>query len=631
MLQAILESAVTAILAIDSAGHIHSANPAAERMFGYGAQEMLGQNVKMLMPEPYRSQHDGYIARYLTTGEKRIIGIGREVEGQRKDGTIFPMHLAVGQFEIEGKSYFSGIITDLSTNARLQGEIDRQSLLFQTVFDHVPEALVIADPDGRIILLNPAALRAFGYTADEATDLTLTVLYERPQDVDRLEAGLAANANEGYSTSQISLTLRRKNGTTFPGEGHSAVINGPDGSRMAVVSLLRDVTEELKQKEALLRSKKLEAIGQLTGGIAHDFNNLLTIISGNLELLEGSNLNAQDMDLLTRASRAADAGARLTNRLLTFARRRQLAPEMVNLNEQVLGMTELLRRTIGDTIELRTHLTPDLWLTQADVGEVEAAVLNLAINARDAMPMGGELTIRTDNAVLEEGEVGFEGALAAGSYVRISVSDNGVGMPKAVLSRVFEPFFTTKPLGRGTGLGLSTIYGFIKQSNGHITIYSEPNVGTTVNLYLPRCADEQAQQPEASPRGAETSKGERVLVVEDNHDVRELTVKRLERLGYQVIECNTGAEAQEALQAGLKVDIIFSDIMMPGGTTGIDLGRWVGQHRPEIPIVLTTGFAEETARGMAGTQENWQILRKPYTQEHLANVVSAVLAHRSQR
>jgi CheY-like chemotaxis protein len=317
--------------------------------------------------------------------------------------------------------------------------------------------------------------------------------------------------------------------------------------------------------------------------------------------------------------------------LLTFARRRQLAPEVVNLNEQVRGMTELLRRTIGDTIELRTHLMPDLWQSQADIGEVEAAVLNLAINARDAMPTGGELTIRTDNAVLEEGEMGFEGALTAGSYARISVSDNGVGMPKAVLSRVFEPFFTTKPPGHGTGLGLSTIYGFIKQSNGHITIYSEPNVGTTVNLYLPRCADEQALQPVASPRGAETSKGERVLVVEDNHDVRELTVKRLERLGYQVIECNTGAEAQAALQAGLKVDIIFSDIMMPGGTTGIDLGRWVEQHRPGIPIVLTTGFAEETARGMLGTQENWKILRKPYTQAALANLVSAVLANRPQR
>ena len=205
-------------------------------------------------------------------------------------------------------------------------------------------------------------------------------------------------------------------------------------------------------------------------------------------------------------------------------------------------------------------------------------------------------------------------------------------MSKEILSRVFEPFFTTKPPGRGTGLGLSTIYGFAKQSNGHITIYSEPGVGTTVNLYLPRCADEQeAESSISSPRGAETSLGERVLVVEDNRDVRELTVKRLKRLGYDVIECNTGAEAKAVLRDGLKVDIIFSDIMMPGGTTGIDLGRWVERHLPGIPIVLTTGFAEETARRMPGTQKNWQILRKPYTQQDLATLVGAVLASRPQR
>ena len=627
MLQAILESAVNAILAIDSAGRIHSVNPATERIFGYRADELLGQNVKMLMPEPYRSQHDGYLGRYAITGEERIIGIGREVEGQRKDGTVFPMHLAVGEFEVEGESYFSGIVTDLSTHANLQAEIDRQSLLFQTVFDHVPEALVIADPDGQIILLNPAATRMFGYEADEALGLNLAALFDRPHDIERLEAGLAA-----YDSSQISITLRRKNGTTFPGEGHAAVIGGPDGSRMAVVSLLRDMSEELKRKDELLRSRKLEAVGQLTGGIAHDFNNLLTIISGNLELLEGSITSVQDLDLLARASKATDAGARLTNRLLTFARRRQLAPDVVNLNEQVRGMAELLRRTIGDTIELRTRLAPDLWLTQADVGEVEAAVLNLAINARDAMPTGGELSIHTENTTLEEGETSFDGAPPVGNYVCLSVSDNGTGMSKEILSRVFEPFFTTKPPGRGTGLGLSTIYGFAKQSNGHITIYSEPGVGTTVNLYLPRCVDEQGTQTSmASPRDAETSRDERVLVVEDNHDVRELTVKRLKRLGYDVIECNTGAEAQAVLRSGLKVDLIFSDIMMPGGMTGIDLGRWVEQHLPGIPIVLTTGFAEETARGMPGTQKSWQILRKPYTQLDLGTLVSAVLANRPQR
>ena len=624
MLRAILDSAVAAILAIDSVGRIQSVNPAAERMFGYSADEMLGQPINMLMPEPYRTQHDGYLVRHLTTGEKKIIGIGREVEGQRKDGTIFPIHLAVGAFEVGGQRFFSGIINDLSARARLQAEIDRQSLLFQAVFDHVPEALVISSPDGQIILVNPAATRMFGYTADEAVGLWLSALFSDPADLEKLEANSAAQAAGGTESWTISAPLKRKDGSKFPGQGHVADIDGADGSRVAVVSLFRDMTEELRQKEAALKSQRLEAIGQLSGGIAHDFNNLLTIISGNLELLEETISNPQDHELLSRAARAADSGARLTNRLLTFARRRQLAAEVINLNEQVRGMTELLQRTIGDTIELRTHLARDLWLARVDAGEVEAAVLNLAINARDAMPDGGKLAIRTDNAMLEDGEIGFEGPLTAGEYVRISVSDNGAGMTKETLSRVFEPFFTTKAPGRGTGLGLSTIYGFVKQSNGNITIYSELGTGTTVNLYLPRSSDAKSAEQAGAPSDALAAKGERVLVVEDNRDVRALTVKRFERLGYQVVECVTGAEAREALKNGLAVDIVFTDIMMPGGLTGIDLGRWVGENRPKLPVILTTGFAEEIAGTTTG-KESWTILRKPYTQKDLANVVRTVL------
>jgi PAS domain S-box-containing protein len=625
MLRAILESAVAAILAIDSAGRIQSVNPAAERLFGYSAEEMLGQPINMLMPEPYRTQHDGYLTRHLTTGEKRIIGIGREVEGQRKDGTIFPIHLAVGAFEVGGQRFFSGIINDLSARARLQAEIDRQSLLFQAVFDHVPEALVISSPDGQIILVNPAATRMFGYDADAAAGLALSALFADPADLEKLEENSPAQTADGAESWTISAPLKRKDGTKFPGQGHVADIDGADGSRVAVVSLFRDMTEELRQKEAALKSQRLEAIGQLSGGIAHDFNNLLTIISGNLELLEETISNPQDHELLSRAARAADSGARLTNRLLTFARRRQLAAEVINLNEQVRGMTELLRRTIGDTIELRTHLAPDLWLARVDAGEVEAAVLNLAINARDAMPDGGKLSIRTDNAQLEDGEIGFEGPLTAGEYVRISVSDNGAGMTKETLSRVFEPFFTTKAPGRGTGLGLSTIYGFVKQSNGNITIYSELGTGTTVNLYLPRSVDAKHAQQAAAPSEAQAAKGERVLVVEDNRDVRALTVKRFERLGYEVVECVTGAEARDALKSGLEVEIVFTDIMMPGGLTGIDLGRWIGENRPELPVILTTGFAEEIAGTMTAGKEPWTILRKPYTQKDLANVVRAVL------
>lgn len=625
MLQTILESAVVAILAIDDRGRIKTVNPAAERMFGYTSDELLDRNVSMLMPEPYRTQHDQYIERYLGTGEKRIIGIGREVEGQRKDGTIFPIHLTVGEFAMSGKRFFSGIITDLSANARLQAEIDRQSLLFQAVFDYVPETLVISAPEGQIVLINPAATRMFGYSASEAVGLDWAALFDVPPDKKQLEKDLVWKRTGDGGSVEISTVLRRKDGRKFPAQGHIAVIAGADQTQMAVVSLFRDMTEEIKRRESSLRLQKLEAVGQLTGGIAHDFNNLLTIISGNLELLDGSIANIEDRELLSRAMRAADSGARLTRRLLTFARRRQLAPEVVNLNEQVRSMTELLHRTLGATIDLQTSFARDLWLTRADTGEVESAVINLAINARDAMANGGKLSIRTSNATLEGDEVGFEGSFVAGDYVQISVSDNGVGMNKDVLGRVFEPFFTTKPPGRGTGLGLSTIYGFVKQSGGNITIYSEPGVGTTVNLYFPRCLDcSGAAASGADAAKEERGSGERILVVEDNSDVRALTVQRLERLGYDVVEFATGAAARDALKGGLKVDLVFSDIMMPGGLTGVDLRKWIGEHHSALPVILTTGFADE-ATDIAAVADEWPILRKPYTQRDLAEVMRKAL------
>ncbi len=628
MLQALLKSAVVAILAIDDRGRVRTVNPAAERMFGYTADEMLDRNVSMLMPEPYRTQHDHYMERYVQTGEKRIIGIGREVAGQRKDGSIFPIHLAVGEFEMHGERFFSGIITDLSAHARLQAEIDRQSLLFQAVFDYVPETLVISAPEGQIVLINPAATRMFGYSASEAIGLDWTTFFDVPPDMAQLEKEIASKHAADGGSVEISTVLRRKDGRTFPAQGHIAVIAGADGTQMAVVSLFRDMTEEMKRRESSLRLQKLEAVGQLTGGIAHDFNNLLTIISGNLELLEGTIENPDDRELLSRAMRAADSGARLTRRLLTFARRRQLAPEVINLNEQVRSMTELLHRTLGATIDLQTSFARDLWLTRADAGEVESAVINLAINARDAMPNGGKLAIRTSNAALEGDEVGFEGPLVAGDYVRVSVSDNGSGMTKDVLGRVFEPFFTTKPPGRGTGLGLSTIYGFIKQSGGSITIYSEPGAGTTVNLYFPRCLD----YPGAVVSVADTAKeergrGERILVVEDNGDVRALTVQRLERLGYEVVEFPTGTAAREALKGGLKVDLVFSDIIMPGGMTGVDLRNWICAFEPALPVILTTGFAGD-AGDIATIADEWPILRKPYGQRDLAEIVRKTLEKR---
>jgi PAS domain S-box-containing protein len=617
MLEAILQSAVGAIITIDPKGTIQTVNPATVGLFGYAEHEMIGQNVKMLMPEPHRARHDGYLAHHMATGERKIIGIGRDVEGQRKDGSLFPMHLSVSAFEVQGKHFFAGIVHDLSARSRLEVEVSRQSALFQAVFDHVPEPLVITDVDRRILLVNPAANRVFGYDGEELVGENTAILYENSGDYIRAGLGFASSTgNAEQDRRPIVVRFQRKNGDAFPGQIVGAVIRGPQGDNAGILGLIRDITFEQKQEDARLKTQRLEAIGQLTGGVAHDFNNLLTIITGNLELLEDYVSDPRGADNLKRAQGAAEAGARLTSRLLTFARRRRLEPETVDLNEQVRAMLELLSRTLGENIQLSTRLAYDLWKTRIDQSEIESAILNLAINARDAMPNGGKLVIETCNVTLDADAASSNGGVAPGNYIRMSVSDTGAGMNKDVLQRVFEPFFTTKPAGRGTGLGLSTIYGFVKQSNGNVMIYSEAGQGTTVSIYLPQYATgEKSCEVKPESNVAHAVSGKTVLVVEDNPDVRAVAVGRLIRLGYEVKEAETAVDAIRQLSGGLAVDAVFSDVMMPGGQSGFDLARWIAINRPGLAVLLTSGFSEDVMPD--GGSDHVQVLRKPYTQTEL--------------
>ncbi len=431
----------------------------------------------------------------------------------------------------------------------------------------------------------------------------------------------------GSSTAPLTVRYRRKSGEAFPAETVASVLRDQGDSLVGFLTLNRDISQQVVQSEALRKSQRMEAIGQLTGGIAHDFNNLLTIITGNHELLEMELEDEGQRDLLARANNAALMGARLTNRLLTFARRRRLEPVVLDLNEQVLGMAELLRRTLGETVALGTLLAPRLWPTRADPSEVENAVLNLAINARDAMPTGGKLVIETRNVVLDEATVANEVGVMPGDYVRLSVSDTGVGMTPAVLARVFEPFFTTKETGKGTGLGLSVIYGFVKQSGGHVTVYSEQRKGTTVNLYLPRVAGDAGHEASgaSSAKRATAVAGETILLVEDNAQVRNVTARRLKNLGYAVIEAENAAGAIEHLRGNSGIDLVFSDVVMPGGMSGFDLAQWVRQNAPAIPVLLTSGFAEDVARAGEAPASDLEILRKPYSGTDLARALRKAL------
>ena len=391
-----------------------------------------------------------------------------------------------------------------------------------------------------------------------------------------------------------------------------------------------EVAERMKAEEALRQAQKMEAIGQLTGGIAHDFNNLLTIIVGNIELLQRRLPEGSDR-LLRAAEHAMDAtrrAATLTQRLLAFSRRQPLDPKPIDVNKLVSGMSELLRRTLGEEVVLETVLAGGLWRSQADPNQLENVILNLAVNARDAMPSGGRLTIETANARLDEA---YAAALAEpvppGPYVLVAVSDTGMGMDKATQEKVFEPFFTTKDVGKGTGLGLSQVYGFVRQSNGHVRIYSEPGEGTTIKVYLPRLvgADhEPAEMPAKSPvmvRGA----GETILVVEDERDLRAYTTEALRELGYRVLEAADGRAALDILSRHPETDLLFTDVVLTGGMNGRALADEVARRKPGLPVLFTTGYTSSAVVHHGRLAPGMPLIGKPFTYAELAAKVRRII------
>jgi PAS domain S-box-containing protein len=487
-----VDTAVDGVILIDAQGNILMFNPACERLFGYGAEEVVGHNVKRLMPTSFREEHDGYLTNYRTSGVRKIIGIGREVVGQRKDGTTFPMDLSVGESREGDEVFFVGIIHDL--------------------------------------------------------------------------------------------------------------------------------TQRKRTEEQLAQAQKMETVGQLSGGIAHDFNNLLTVILGNTEAL-GERLRARpDLKALCDGVFAAgQRGAELTKHLLAFGRRQVLQPVAIDCNEMLKDLQRLLQRTLREDVEIELQLSSVLISALADPTQLESAVINLALNAQDAMPDGGRLTFSTSIAPLDERYRDLNPEVPPGDYVLISITDEGIGMSPDVRERAFEPFFTTKEVGKGSGLGLSMVYGFIKQSGGHVAIYSEPNLGTCVRLYLPaangqhpREGDNVAQVTEA-PRGNET-----ILVVEDDPFVRGYAVATLEGLGYRTLLAANGPEALTRLSADTAIDMLFTDIVMPGGMNGWDLAQRARALRPGIKVLFTSGYALDTLLANGRELHGVLILMKPYRKADLA-------------
>ncbi len=618
----VLNMAADAIVALDEDRRIVVFNKAAEAIFGYTAEEATGQPVNLLLPSRYAAEGDGELADGPSWTE--TADGPREIYGCRKNGEEFPAEASISTLAENGRRTVTAVIRDIGERRRSEAKL-RQ--LLQAVEQSI-NLVIITNADGRIEYVNPAFLEATEYDVDEIVGREPSPWKFGPED----EAAFTALWQTLLAGDDWrgEFSTRRKSGGMLAVAATISPIRDEKDRLTHFIGILEDVTRRKEIEEQLRRAQRMEAIGQLTGGLAHDFNNLLTVIIGNIDLLtEQLPPYSSGHGLATLALNASLRGADLTRQLLAFARRQSLEPQVCQLNEMIPEMMDLLRRTLGEQVEVVIEPAADLWLAFVDPTQVESAVLNLAINARDAMPQGGCLTISTANRRLDEDVPETEIDVTPGDYVMVAVSDTGSGMTAETLSRVFEPFFTTKPQGKGTGLGLSMVYGFVKQSRGHVRIESEVGRGTTVRLYLPRAGaahrqEEQAPGPSGSPRASgETT----ILVVEDNEGVRDLVVQQLTELGYRAIAVGNGAAALELLEdESRQIDLLFSDIVMPGGTSGIDLLRHARERRPQIKVLLTSGFAEVSIPKDEETGEPIGFLSKPYRKHELARRIQETLA-----
>jgi PAS domain S-box-containing protein len=629
-----------AIYLISMEGRIVSWNSGAQRLKGYTPAEIIGRPfATFFTPE---DQARKLPEQALATAKKH----GRfETEGWRirKDGTRFWALAVVDAVRNETGQVigFAKITRDMTeqeqARQRLVASEERFRRLVEGVVDY---AIFQLDPSGVVATWNSGAQRIKGYTPDEIIGQHFSRFYtEEDRKAGIPERALETAAREGRFEAEGWRI--RKDGSRFLGLVVIDRIRDDNGELLGFAKVTRDITERAEAdrklreaQERLTASQKMEAVGQLSGGIAHDFNNLMMIVIGNLEtahrhaqVLAKANPNLDRA--IGNAMRGAQRAAALTSRLLAFSRRQPLDPKPLDVNKYLAGAAEFMQRSLGETVDIEAVGSAGLWQIEADPNHLESALVNLAINSRDAMPEGGKITIEATNVYADEDYCQVNPELTPGQYVLICVSDTGRGMPPDVLSRAFEPFFTTKELGQGTGLGLSQVYGFIKQSGGHVKIYSEVGHGTTIKLYLPRYTRMTVGDEEEAKPIALGEQGEVILVVEDNDDLRTYLTEVLRELGYNVLVAPAGRSALALLeQASRRIDLLLTDVVMPG-MDGRELGRLAQELRPGLRVLYMTGYSRNAVVHQGRLDEGVQLLQKPISQALLAARVRDILDRKS--
>jgi PAS domain S-box-containing protein len=621
------------IFALSPDGVVLTWNPGGVRIQGYEPHEIIGHPYSLFFSEAECAAGVPEAALRTATDAGRYAVEGWRV---RKDGTPFWANVVMTALrDRQGHLLgFGKVIRDVSDKKAAHEAVLKSERNFRLLVQGVTDyAIFMLSPDGHITSWNSGARRIKGYTEGEIIGSHFSRFYT-PEDVAAGVPirGLETARREGRFEAE-GWRVRRDGSRFFAHVVIDAIYE--DAQVVGFAKVTRDITERRRAAELLeqtqselFQAQKMEALGKLTGGVAHDFNNVLQILRGNLELLETRHgRDHWSAERLGNAIDAVDRGARLASQLLAFGRQQPLAPVVINPARQLRALDDLLRRALGETIKIESVVGGGLWNTMVDPHQLENVVLNLAINARDAMPDGGKLTLELANATLDDEYVSSVPDVAAGQYVMLAVSDTGTGMSHEVMERAFDPFFSTKPEGRGTGLGLSMAYGFVKQSGGHIRLYSETGEGTTVRIYLPRSTGKAVEIRAVKPAGLKHG-NETILVVEDDLKVQSTVVDLLSGLGYAVLKANDAEQALAVVASGVHIDLLFTDVVMPGALRSPEMARRAVAMLPGLKVLFTSGYTQNAIVHGGRLDPGVELLSKPYSRQQLASKVRQVLGNR---
>ncbi|MFZ0862651.1 MAG: PAS domain S-box protein [Candidatus Sulfotelmatobacter sp.] len=633
----ILEAIPDAVAAVNQQGVIIQVNSQTETLFSYTRDELIGQKVEMLVPDRQRPQHHLHREHFHRQPKIRRMGSGLDLCGRRRDGSEFPVEISLSPVATADGTMVLSVIRDISDRKRIEDELrraheeldrrksrelrDSQNRL-ALIVDSSQDAIIGKNLDGIVTHWNQGAEHIYGYTAKEMIGRPISVLApkERADEIPAiLEKIRHGQRVEYFESVRVTKDKRYLHVSISVSPIHDA-----EGQVVGASTIARNITAQKKIEDQLRQSQKMEAVGRLAGGVAHDFNNLLGIVTACSELLR-NRVDAESVEYIDNIHEAAKRGASLTRQLLAFSRRQPVQTQLLDLNGRLREVNKLLRPLMGDDVEIVLLPRPATAIIEADPGQLDQIVINLAVNARDAMPRGGKLILETAVLDSDESFAREHPEMIVGRYVMLAVSDNGMGMDEATRSRIFEPFFTTKGTGKGSGLGLATVYGIVKQSGGHIWVYSEPGHGSTFKIYLPSAAHklgtESETQAQALPPRRE---GVTILLAEDDVMMRRLTRKMLEEHGYRVLEAEDGKSALEVIGSGhATIDLILTDVVMKG-MNGPELVLRLIESHPAMKVVYMSGYTGELVANQ-GIDGGIRLLEKPFTRADLLKTIDGAL------